>query len=78
MTGVQILAGAESVSSPPIQWVAGNLLPGGKQQWREADYSPPPSIEPKNAWRYTSIPQYAFMAWCFVKKEITWKTLPLS
>jgi len=23
----------------------------------------------KNAWSYTSTPQYAFMAWCLVKKK---------
>jgi hypothetical protein len=37
-------------------------FPGGK-----ADYSPPPSAEVKNAWSYTSTPQYVFMAWCLVK-----------
>jgi hypothetical protein len=30
----------------------------------------------KNAWSYTSIPQYSFMAWCSVKKS-TGSTLPL-
>jgi len=34
---------------------------------READHSPPASAEAKNAWSYTSIPQYAFMAWYSVK-----------
>jgi hypothetical protein len=28
---------------------------------------PPSSAEVKNAWSYTSIPQYVFMAWCLVK-----------
>jgi hypothetical protein len=37
-------------------------LPG-----READHSPPYSAEFKNAWSYTSTPQYVFMAWCLVK-----------
>jgi hypothetical protein len=32
-----------------------------------ADHSPPSSVEVKNAWSYTSTPQYAFMAWCSVK-----------
>jgi hypothetical protein len=31
----------------------------------------------KNAWSYTSTPQYAFMAWCSVKKS-TGTTLPLA
>jgi hypothetical protein len=29
----------------------------------EADHSPPYSAEVKNAWSYTSIPPYFFMAW---------------
>jgi hypothetical protein len=29
---------------------------------READHSPPSSVEVKNVWRYTSTPQYVFMA----------------
>jgi hypothetical protein len=36
---------------------------------REAYHTPPSSGEVKNAWRYTSIPQYAFMAWCSVKEQ---------
>jgi len=39
-----------------IQWVKGNLSPGVKQRGREADRSPPPSVEVKNAWSYTSTP----------------------
>jgi hypothetical protein len=38
------------------------MRPGG-----EADHSPPSSAEVKNAWSYTSTPQYVFMAWCLVK-----------
>jgi hypothetical protein len=34
-----------------------------KQPGREADHSPPTSAEVKNAWSYTSTPQYTFMAW---------------
>jgi hypothetical protein len=33
----------------------------------EADHLPPSSAENKNAWSYTSTPQYAFMALCSVK-----------
>jgi hypothetical protein len=36
---------------------------------RKADHSPPPSAEVKNAWSYTSTPQYAFMAWCSIKAQ---------
>jgi hypothetical protein len=52
---------------PPIQWVPGALFLGVKRPGREADYSPPSSAEVKNAWSYTSTPQYVFMAWCLVK-----------
>jgi hypothetical protein len=38
-----------------------------KQQVREVDHSTPSSAEVKNAWNYTSPPQYVFMAWCLVK-----------
>jgi hypothetical protein len=34
---------------------------------READHSAPSSAEVKNAWSYTSTPQYVFMAWYLVK-----------
>jgi hypothetical protein len=33
---------------------------------READYSPPYSVEVKNMWSYTSTPK-VFMAWYLVK-----------
>jgi hypothetical protein len=39
----------------------------GKAAGHEADHSPPSSAEVKNAWIYTSTPQYVFMAWCSVK-----------
>jgi hypothetical protein len=42
-------------------------FPGVKRPGREADHSHPSSAEVKNAWSYTSIPQYVFMAWCSVK-----------
>jgi hypothetical protein len=35
----------------------------------EADHSPPSGAEVKNAWSYTSTPQYAFIAWCSVKAK---------
>jgi hypothetical protein len=38
---------------------------GVKRTGREADQSPS-SAEVKNAWNYTSIPKYAFIAWCSV------------
>jgi hypothetical protein len=43
------------------------LSPGIQRQGREANHSPPSSAEVKNAWSYTSTPQYPFMASCLVK-----------
>jgi hypothetical protein len=40
----------------PIKWVPGALSFGVKPPEREADHSPPPSAEVKNAWNYTSTP----------------------
>jgi hypothetical protein len=54
-------------TQPPIQWVLDALSLGVKRPWREAGHSPPSSAEVKNAWSYTSIPPYVFMAWCLVK-----------
>jgi hypothetical protein len=41
-------------TQPPIQWVPGAL-------------SLSSSAEVKNAWSYTSTPQYILMAWCLVQ-----------
>jgi hypothetical protein len=49
-------------TQPPIQWVPGALSPGVKRPGREADHSPPTTVEIKKIWIYTSIPPYAFMA----------------
>jgi hypothetical protein len=49
-------------TQPPIQWVPEALSLGVKRLGREADHSPPSSAEVKNAWNYTSTPQYVFMA----------------
>jgi hypothetical protein len=43
-------------TQPPIQWVPGALSLGVKSQGREADHSPTPSAEFKNAWSYTFTP----------------------
>jgi hypothetical protein len=63
-------------TQPPIQWVPGALSLWVKRPGCETDHSPPSSAEVKNAWRHTSTPQYAFMAWCSVKKSTG--TLPLA
>jgi hypothetical protein len=43
-------------TQPPIQWETGALFLGIKQPGREADHSPPFSVEIKNAWSYISTP----------------------
>jgi len=48
-------------TQPPIQWVPRALNQGVKRWWREANHSPISSAEVKNAWSYTSIPQYVFL-----------------
>jgi hypothetical protein len=54
-------------TQPPIQWVPGAISVGVQRPGREADHSPPSNAEVKNAWSYTSTPQYVFMAWCLAK-----------
>jgi hypothetical protein len=44
-------------------------FPGGEVE-READHSPPSSVEIKNAWSYTSTPKYAFKACFSVEKQL--------
>jgi hypothetical protein len=55
---VQTGSGAHPASYPRVP---GALSSGVKRPGREADHSPPSSPEIKNAWSYTSIPQYVFM-----------------
>jgi hypothetical protein len=50
--------------------VAGDLSPGVKQLWHEADHSFLSSAEAKNAWIYTFTPQYVFMVWYLIKQEM--------
>jgi hypothetical protein len=54
-------------TQPPIQWIPRALSLGVERPGREADHSPPSSADVKNAWSYTFILQYVFMAWCLVK-----------
>jgi len=56
-------------TQPPIQWLPGALSLAVKQLGCEADHSPPSSAGVKNAWSYTCIPQYTFMAWYSVKAQ---------
>jgi hypothetical protein len=55
-------------TQPPTQWVPPTISPGVKRPGREADHSPPYSVEVKNAWSCTSTPQYVFMAWYLIKQ----------
>jgi hypothetical protein len=57
-------------TQPPIQWVLDALSLGVKRPRRETGHSFPPSAEVKNAWSYTSIHPYVFMAQCLVKYAI--------
>jgi hypothetical protein len=36
-------------TQPPVQWITRAFTPGLKQSGREADHSPPSSVEVKNA-----------------------------
>jgi hypothetical protein len=56
-------------TQPPIQWVleGRGLSLGAKLPGRKAEHTPPTSAEVKNAWSYTSTPQYVSVAWCLVK-----------
>jgi hypothetical protein len=48
-------------TQPHIQWVWVVKRPG-----READHSPPASVEMKRTWIYTSDSPYVFMAQCLI------------
>jgi hypothetical protein len=50
-------------SQPLDQLVPGALSYGVKWTWHKADHLPPPSVEVKNMWSYTSTPEYVFMVW---------------
>jgi hypothetical protein len=59
--------GSEANSAPYPIGNRGTLSLGVKRTRREADHSPHLVPRSKNAWSYTSTPQYVFMAWCSVK-----------
>jgi hypothetical protein len=54
-------------TQPPIQWVPEALSLEVKQPGREAGHLPPSTAAVKNAWIYTRLPSYAFMARCSAK-----------
>jgi hypothetical protein len=61
---VQTSAGAHPTSHPVGIEVS---FPEEKAVGCEANHSPPPSVEAKNAWSYTSTVPYVFVAWYLVK-----------
>jgi hypothetical protein len=54
-------------TQPPIHWISWAFFLEVKGPEREADHSPPSSVEVKNMWSYTASLPYAFRAWCLVK-----------
>jgi hypothetical protein len=66
---------APGPTQPPIQWVPGTLSLGINHPGREADHSPPSSVEVKNAWSHTSTPQNV-IAWSLVKHSDNFIPLP--
>jgi hypothetical protein len=59
--------GLLALETHPVSCVKGAraLSLGVKQLGHETDYSPPSYAEVKNAWSYTSTPQYIFMVYSF-------------
>jgi hypothetical protein len=57
----------EPTQPPSIKNVPVTVSPGVKRPGRETDHSPPYSAQDKNAWSYTSIPQYVYKAWNLIK-----------
>jgi hypothetical protein len=68
---------ALGLTQPPIQWVPGALSLGVKRPGHEADTHLHLVQRSKNERSYSSTLQYAFMAWCSVKKS-TGTSLPSS
>jgi hypothetical protein len=68
--GIFLLTTVSRLTLGPTQPLGSRItFPTVNRPVREADHSPPPTAEVKNAWNYTSAPQYAFMAWCSVKAQ---------
>jgi len=73
---IQAGSGAHLASFPRG---TGALSPGVKRPGHEANNSPSPSAEVKNAWSYAFTPPYVFMVCCLVKHRNNFTfTLPLT
>jgi hypothetical protein len=57
----------------PIQWVPGTFTLGLMRPRREADHSPPSTVEVKDVCSYVS-PPYVIMTWCLIKDRIRYGT----
>jgi hypothetical protein len=44
-------------------------FPGSRAAGREVYHKPPSNAKVENAWSYTFMPPYDFMAWCLVKHK---------
>jgi hypothetical protein len=64
---VQIGFGAHPASYPTDTVSLSSVI---KRPGRQVDHSFLSSSEVKNAWGYTSTPQYIFMTWCLIKQCI--------
>jgi len=64
----RVQTGSRTHSASYPMGTGGLFPPEVKQPGREADHSPPSSVEVKNACCYTSTP-HVFKAWCFVKQS---------
>jgi len=62
----------ERLTQLPTQGVPGTFT----QQ--EADHAPPPNAKVKNAWSYTSIPEYVLEAFCLIKQEVHLHSIVLN
>jgi hypothetical protein len=60
---VHTFCGAHPASYPVV---LGALFPELKRPGREADNSPPISVEVKSTWIYTPTPPYVFIAYCLI------------
>jgi hypothetical protein len=58
----------------PIQWVPGAVSTEAKRLGREAGCSPPSRGVVKNAWSYTTTPQY-FMVWHLARQKDNFRVI---